>query len=168
MDEQNNNQAGNALVSPRVLSQVARKGLEIIAEKYVTTFISRKKQEKIQIYVAYEDDGFIHLRKGLDFNIKSIHHPENRHNMPPEYVFSPISIEFGSHPKDTSKPIDIYIRHSYWQKEAEFLIQFMKEVMPEYFNKADIRIVNDFMTEEKKAKLEEIAAKYRKPAEDKW
>ena len=167
---QESNDQGNGTVKilgPRAVERVVLQGLEIIAAKYRKP--AKHSKEK-QIYCISERADDLFLEYPTSGGIMSYSQGPSRDTkrMHPELVNYPIKIRLGNHPINTFLPIDINIRHPYWQKEAEFLIELMKEVMPECFKQSSFRIVEDFLPADKEAKLEEIAAKYRKPAEDKW
>ena len=112
---------------------VAAAGLEMIAEKYSKPALlsGTKKLYEVNTY-----------REGVNLIFAGSHSTSKIVREHPELVYCPI--EVGVIPNQ----ITIKVNHEFWQKEAEFLIELMKEVMPECFKQSSFRIVEDFLPAE--------------------
>jgi len=168
-EQDNQDKEGALVIGPRVIRRVVNEGLEIIAAKYLDTVqVSRKKQETKPIYRTEMDSESVFLVYHGDPYSWVKGPTQDTRITRPELINYPIQVQVGARVTDSSKPINIFIRNEYWRKEAEFLAGFMKKVLPEYFNQANIRIVNDFLTPETKGRLEAIVKEYKKPEQDSW
>jgi len=160
MSDENNSGPGiEKQLSADAIRSVAQIGLELIAEKY--QLIDKRSQKNPVYYIEqghYEGESYIELeRTEQSYVLKRICDK-------PEMVYIPVKVTVNSNDRKTN----ILIGHEFWEKEAEFLINFMREVIPEYVNKENIIITTSYLPAEKKGKLEEVVAKYEKQASDKW